>query len=243
MTRTSAYKQYVETYGEYLEDLRRRLYRTALLFAAAFACGFFATTPLVRLLVRALSLPDATLVATSPFQLVDLAMNVGLCVAIVATLPFLVWQAYAFLRPGLIERERRLFLLLIPLALGLFCAGFAYGAAILYYALGLIARVNTALGVANLWDITQFLSQITLTAALLGVLFELPLALTILMRAGILDPRLLREKRPHAIVAILILVALLPPTDGLSFIVMSVPLMLIYELTIRLNSRSGMSVL
>jgi sec-independent protein translocase protein TatC len=227
----------VEQYGGYIEDIRRRLYRVVVVFCMVFIAGFFSTAPLVKVLVRFFHIKDALLVATSPFQLLDLAMSIGFFWAIVITLPFFVQQLYSFLHTGLLERERRLFLVLLPIGIVLFTTGFAYGFAVMYYALGIVAEVNVGLGVTNLWDISQFISQIMTTALLLGVLFEFPLVLTFLMRMGVMSPTFLVDKRRYAVVVILIFVALLPPTDGLSDIIMVAPLLLIYELTIWVNSR------
>lgn len=231
-----SFEGYLARYGAYVEELRVRVFKIVVVFSLVFVGGFFSTNWLVKFLVGVLRIKDVTIVATSPFQLIDLAMSVGFFCAVIITLPFAVQQAYQFLRTGLLRQERKIFIRLIPLAVLLFAMGFVYGFAVMYYAVAIIAQVNIALGVANLWDISQFISQIILTATLLGVIFELPIVLTFLIRLGLLRIELLRAKRPHAIVVILILVALLPPTDGLSFIVMSVPLVGIYELTVWVNS-------
>ncbi len=226
---------YLALYGEYLDDIRKRLYRTVILFIFVFAAGFFCTGSILKFLIKLLHIKDATIVATSPFQLVDLAMNVGFFCAIIIVLPYIVHQIYGFLRAGLLSRERSLFIKLIPVGIFLFLLGFVYGFGVMYYALAVIASVNVGLGIVNLWDISQFFSQIMITAALLGVLFEVPLILSFLVRLNILSVQFLRDKRPYATVLILVLVALLPPTDGLSFVIMSVPLLVIYELVIILN--------
>jgi sec-independent protein translocase protein TatC len=106
----------------------------------------------------------------------------------------------------------------------------------MYYAVQLIAQVNIGLGITNLWNVSQFISQLLLTSALLGFLFEFPIVLTLLLRLGMFNVAYLRRNRRFAIAIIVIFVALLPPTDGLSFIVMSLPLVCMYELTIILNS-------
>ena len=230
---------YVNLYGEYLEDIRRRLYRIVVVFCVIFVVGFFSTASLVKVLVRFFKIKDALIVATSPFQLLDLAMSIGFFWALVITLPFIIQQIYAFLHSGLTFRERKLFIILIPVAVFLFLIGFTYGFAVMYYALGIVAKLNVDLGVTNLWDISEFISQIMITSVLLGVLFEFPLVLTFLIRMGVVDTKFLISKRRHAIVVILIFVALLPPTDGLSDIIMAAPLLLIYELTIRFNSGKG----
>jgi sec-independent protein translocase protein TatC len=227
---------YLVKYGEYFEDIRKRLYRCVILFGIVFAAGFFSTGTLLRRFLTLFHIKDASIVATSPFQLIDLAMSFGVFCAIIITLPYVVHQIYGFLRPGLFPGERRIFIVLIPFAILLFLTGCAYGFGIMYYALALIASVNVSLGVVNLWDIDQFVSQMMITSALLGILFEIPLVLTFLIRIGALNVAFLRAKRPHAVMLILVLVALLPPTDGLSFVIMSAPLILIYELVIIFNS-------
>ena len=228
--------EYLVQYGEYLDELRKRIFRCAIVFIVSFFVGLFSTNAVLKFCLGILSLKNVTIVATSPFQLLELAMSVGFFTATIITIPFLFHQAYGFLRNGLLPHERRILFTLVPLSLVLFCIGFTYGVAIMYYAIAVIAQVNVGFGIANLWDVTQFISQILITSALLGLIFEFPLVLTALIRLGLFPVAFLRRNRRIAIAAILIFVALLPPTDGLSFIVMSVPLVGLYELTIFFNS-------
>lgn len=227
---------FTEKYGVYLEDIRKRFYRTALVFVAAFMLGMFGTHVVLPLFVQFLSIQDVTIIATSPFQLLELTMNTGFFTALIITIPFAFWQMFGFLGNGLLPHERNTILLLIPLSALLFCIGFAYGFSVMYFAIELIAGTNASFGITNLWDISQFISQMLITSALLGILFEFPIILSALIRFGALSVDFLRKNRRSAIAAILIFVALLPPTDGLSFIVMSVPLVVIYEVTILANS-------
>jgi len=230
-------KEYIEKYAEYLEDIRQRLYRMVIVFCAVFVIGFFSTTWIVKLFVAFFKVKDATIVVTSPFQLLDLAMSIGFFLAVVVILPLFVQQIYSFLRSGLLEKERKFFLVLIPIAVALFFIGFFYGFIVMYFALGVIATMNVQLGIINLWDISQFFSLIMLTSVLLGILFEFPLVLTFLIRKGVMTAEFLVSKRRHAYIVILILVILLPPTDGLSDIIMAAPLVFIYELMVWFNSR------
>ncbi len=228
-------KKIFTDYVEYLDEIRRAVYQLTIIFILVFILGFFLTTPLVHFFVQFLSIKNVTLTTTSPFQLVDLAMNVGIFFALIVTLPLCVYKIYSFVRSGLLPSERRMFLWLLPIVLILFIVGFTYGFVALYYALKLIADVNIGLGVVNLWDISQFISQIVLTSTFLGVIFEFPIVVTVCIRLGLVNVNFLKSKRRHAWVAIFILVSLLPPTDGLSLVVMSVPLIVIYEVTIIVN--------
>jgi len=228
---------YVTRYGSYLEDIRRRVYRIVLASVAAFFAGFAATPFFLKAGIGLFAIEGVVLTTTSPFQLVDLAMNTGLFFAMLVAVPLFLYNLYAFLYSGLAAGERRVFLILLPLGLLLFLVGFAYGFAVLYYALGAIARINEGLGVANLWDINRFVSQIALTSMLLGLVFQFPLVLIFLARLGVVSAEFLAGKRRHAAVVILLMVALLPPTDGLSFVVMAVPLVAMYEGTVFISKR------
>lgn len=228
--------EYLVQYGEYIDELRKRIFRCAIVFIVTFFVGLFSTNTVLMFFIKFLSLKNVTIVATSPFQLLELAMSVGFFTATIVTIPFLFHQTYGFLRNGLLPHERRMLFVLVPLSVVLFGIGFIYGVAIMYYAIAVIAQVNVSFGITNLWDITQFISQILITSALLGLIFEFPLVLSVLIRLGLFPVDFLRRNRRIAIAAILIFVALLPPTDGLSFIVMSVPLVGLYELTIFFNS-------
>jgi sec-independent protein translocase protein TatC len=135
----------------------------------------------------------------------------------------------------LLPKERKIFVLSMPLGVLLFLIGFLYGCGMLYYGIKLIAQTNISLGVVNYWDINTFISQIVLTSSLLGLLFIFPLVITFLIRLGIISVNFLRSKRRHAIVVIFIIVSLLPPTDGLSLILMAAPLVLIFEFTVLFN--------
>jgi sec-independent protein translocase protein TatC len=78
---------------------------------------------------------------------------------------------------------------------------------------------------------------VVITSAVLGLLFEFPLILNVLIKVGVVEPTWLRSKRRHAIVLIFVFVALLPPTDGVSLLVMALPLLLMYEITLLINRR------
>lgn len=223
---------YLDQYGHYLEDIRRRLYTTAVIAVGGFVAGFVATPFLIRWGIDHFAIEGVVLATTSPFQLVELAMDAGFFAAAVVAVPTILYHLYAFLYSGLAAGERRMFIFLLPLGLVLFASGFVYGFSVLYYALGVVARVNEGLGISNLWDINRFLSQITLTSMLLGLVFQFPLVLVFLTRLGAISSEFLAQKRRHAAVVILCMVALLPPTDGLSFVVMAVPLAVMYEVTI-----------
>ncbi len=232
------FQKTLSKYGIYFEELRSKVFLLTKIFAVSFVVGFATTSPAIKLMLKYVDISGVTLVTTSPFQLIELAMSMGFFTACIFTVPIFVYHLYAFLKSALLPKERRVFLFSIPLGIGLFLIGFLYGCGMLYYGIKLIAKTNVSLGVVNYWDINIFISQIVLTSSLLGLLFIFPLVITFLIRLGILSVSFLRSKRKHAIVVIFIFVSLLPPTDGLSLILMAVPLMLIFELTVLFNRKN-----
>jgi len=232
------FQKTISQYAVYFEELRSRLVSLVKVFAIVFSVGFFVAPSFIKIMMSYIHFDGVTIVTTSPFQLVDLAMSIGFFLACIITIPLFIYHLYSFLRPGLLPKERKFFIFSLPLGLGLFLLGFFYSCIMLYLAIGLIAQVNIDLGVVNYWDISIFISQMILTSSLLGLLFIFPLIMTFLIRLEILTVEFLRSKRRHAIVVIFIIVSLLPPTDGLSLVLMAAPLILIYELTVLFNRKS-----
>lgn len=229
------FQKIIIKYLDYFEELRSRLLLLVKIFVIAFFLGFFCSSPIIKLLLKYLSVEGVTIVTTSPFQLVDLAMSIGFFIACVGTIPFFLYYLYLFLKPALLPKEISFFVLSIGFGFILFFVGFLYSAIMLYNAIKIISVVNVTLGVANYWDITSYIYQIILTSTLLGLLFIFPLVITFLIRLGVISVDFIKSKRRHAIVIIFIIVSLLPPTDGLSLILMALPLILIFEVTVFFN--------
>lgn len=219
-------------YLRYLDEIRQRVYSLVIFFVIFFVAGFVYAGKIIGFIINNLRIANVSMVTTSPFQFFNLSMNVGVAVAMILILPILLFHIYYFLRDGLNLAEKRFFFKLLPASAILFCAGFVYGFIIMYYAFNYIAGVNNSLGIKNIWDIDKFISQIALTAALLGVIFQFPLVLSFLVKTNVISISFLKQKRRIAFAIIFIIVSFLPPTDGLSLIVMSLPLIFIYEITV-----------
>lgn len=231
------FRENIRKFLPFLEDLRHRLYRGAVLFAVVFAAGFSVAGLVMKEILRFIKIDEVIIAASSPFQFVHVAMDVGFFLAIVVCVPYIIYSFYVFIAPALTVKERKKLVRSVPISVGLFAVGFMYGFSILYYALQLLAAINTSLGIANFWNVGQFLSEIFVTSALLGLIFEFPLLLTLLIRLGVMKVETLKNKRRIAYFIIFCFTALLPPTDGLSLIAMTVPLVLLYEVTVLLNNK------
>lgn len=227
----------IEQYESYLEELRRRIYFLALILIVVFVLGFLGAGKVISFAVDLFELKDVIIATTSPFQYVELATSVGILLALIVVAPLAVYNIYAFLSPALNNKEKRLFIRSLPVSIILFVIGFTYGVLTIFVAFKMLALLNSSLGLTNIWDVNKFLSQIVVTSALLGLLFQFPLLLTFLIKTNILDRQFLKDNRRWAVLVIFVFVALLPPTDGISLIMTALPLMAIYELTIIINRK------
>ncbi|OGL85818.1 hypothetical protein A3I37_03025 [Candidatus Uhrbacteria bacterium RIFCSPLOWO2_02_FULL_46_19] len=231
------FKKNIEKFLPFLEDLRDRLYRGVILFVVFFLGGFLSAGIILKKILKLVHIDQVTIATSSPFQFTDIAMDVGFFLATMVSVPYIIYSFYVFIIPALTKGEKIKLFKSIPLSVGLFIIGFFYGFFVLYHALGLLASINISLGIANFWNIGQFLSQMLITSVLLGLIFELPLFLSLLIKLGITTPQTLKKNRRVAYFLTLCLTALLPPTDGVSLIVMALPLVLLYEGTILLNNK------
>ena len=228
-------QQQILQFAPYLNEIRRRLYRLAIIFAGVFIVGFFSAGFVVAIPIKLFNLPHVIITTSSPFQYMSLSMDIGLFFAFLIVLPLCIYQLYAFLKSALTPKEQKLFISFIPLMFLLFIVGFFYGISTMYISFVEMAKLNTSVGLINMWDVGKFFSHMILTSTLLGLLFELPVVLTVLIRMGFVEVSYLIKKQRYAIVAIFVFVCLMPPTDALSITLMAIPLIVIYYATIFIN--------
>lgn len=234
--------QFFSEYSPYLEEIRKRIYFLAVSFLLVFVIGFFASGYIVKFLVGFFDINDVLITITSPFQFINLAVNIGLLSAIIIIFPLIIYFIFSFLKSALTLKERHIFIFTIPVSIFLFILGFSLGFFIMYYTLTVLAKINFNLGIANMWDISFFLSQVFLTASLLGIIFQFPVVLTVLIRIGLLGVESLKKKRRIIIAIAFIATALLPPTDGVSLLIMVLPIILLFEITLLINRRQPRKV-
>jgi sec-independent protein translocase protein TatC len=232
-------QQTLTEYSPYFLDLFKRIYVVTIFFSASFVVGFFLSAPIIKFFTEFFDFKDVVLIATSPFQIVNLAMDTGIFFACIFTIPLALYHFYAFIIGGLKTKEKGIIFSLLPVIFCLFIFGFIYSFCILYFTMQTLANLNVSLGVKNLWDISTFLSQLISTSALLGLIFEFPIVMTFIIKLKVITVQFLKDKRRHAIFLMFVLTSLLPPTDGISLVLMVLPLVVMYEATIMYNRLSS----
>jgi sec-independent protein translocase protein TatC len=155
---------------------------------------------------------------------------------VVLSLPFVLYQLWCFIAPGLLQKERGY----LPKVLLYSSLCFLAGAALAYFVVVPMA-LRFLIGMATpqvqpQFDIGRYISFVLKLTMAFGVVFELPVFSYFLTRMGILTPRFLKRKRAYAIVLIFLTAAILTPPDIFSQILMGLPLILLYEISIWISS-------
>jgi len=228
-------QQSFEKFFPFLMEIRKRLlFLVALMFVSA-AFGFLYYERIIRLILRLYNLEGVNIVFTSPFQFMGLAVSSALTVSIITVLPIFIIQFLSFIKPALKPREFRMVVSLIPVSLVLFIFGFGIGSLMMKYIVEIFYQKSLELEIGNLLDISKLLSQIIVTSALMGLAFQFPIALTLLLRLKIVKYKAMASQRMLAWAASIFFAALLPPTDILSLVALTAPLIILFETTLFLN--------
>jgi len=217
----------------HLVEVRDRLLRVVLVVSVIFIGLFSFANDLYALLAKPLlaHLPEGgTMIATevaSPFLTpFKLAMVISIFIAI----PFILYQAWAFIAPGLYRNEKILALPLLVSSIILFYAGMAFAYFVVFpLVFGFLTGIAPE-GVAVMTDIAKYLDFVLKMFFAFGIAFEVPIATIILVATGITTPESLASKRPYIIVGAFTVGMLLTPPDIISQTLLALPMWLLFEI-------------
>jgi sec-independent protein translocase protein TatC len=219
---------------EHLIELRTRLIRA---LAGVFV-ALLGIIPFVKPLYDRIALPlvsnlpadqVAKMIASEPTSGFFAPIKLAFCAAVFVMAPWLLYQAWAFVAPGLYRRERKLAMPLLASSVALFYAGclFAYFVVLpsVFHALAMFTPDVVTLAP----DPGKYLDFVLVLFLAFGACFELPVALVILVLLGWVTPAQLREWRGYAIVGIFVIAAVITPPDAISMLLLAIPMCLLYE--------------
>jgi sec-independent protein translocase protein TatC len=223
-----------DTFISHLVELRDRLLRAIAAVLVLFVVLFlypgsgsiydFLAHPLMA------ALPEGSkMIATGVITPFMVPMKVTALVAFMIALPYVLYQAWAFVAPGLYEHEKKLALPMIVAGSVLFLIGVAF---CYYFVFGTVFRFINDFAPKSITpapDIEAYFSFVITMFLAFGVTFEIPIVLIILVRAGVVTVEKLREARPYFIVGAFVVAAIVTPPDVLSQLLLAVPMCLLYE--------------
>jgi sec-independent protein translocase protein TatC len=233
-----------ESFISHLVELRDRLLRAVAAIVIVFICLMPWAGDIYDLLARPLmiALPEGTkMIATGVVTPFFVPVKVTMMVAFLIALPVVLYQAWAFVAPGLYAHEKRLGLPLIVASTLLFLAGMAFCYFFVFKTVFHFISEFAPKSITPAPDIEQYLSFVLTMFTAFGVTFEVPVVVIVLVRFGIVTIEKLREARPYVIVGAFIVAAVVTPPDVVSQLMLAIPLCVLYELGIVVARFTGRS--
>jgi len=226
-----------DTFISHLVELRDRLLRSILAIALVFIVLFVypGSGPIYDFLAAPLTqaLPQGTkMIATGVITPFLVPVKITAFAALFVALPYVLYQAWAFVAPGLYTHEKRLVLPLVIASTVLFLLGVAF---CYYFVFGKVFTFINNFAPQSITpapDIEAYFSFVLTMFLAFGVTFEIPVVVVVLARAGIVTLDQLKQARPYVIVGAFVVAAVVTPPDVLSQILLALPMWLLYELGI-----------
>jgi len=226
---------------DHIEELRWRIIYSIVGILIFTIVAWIFIDPLIEIvLLKPARDANASLQNLRPFGQLFLYVQVAIVVGIVASLPNIFYQLWKFIAPALKKKERKYILWIVFFSTFCFLAGIAFAYFVMLpLTMKFAAQFGTA-EISNEFAIDEYMSIIISVMLAAGVVFELPMISFFLSKLGILTPKFMRKYRRHAIVIILVLSAFLTPgADPVSQIILAVPLVLLYEISIFISKISS----
>lgn len=215
---------------DHLEELRKRIIISALAFVAFFIVGFIYVDDIYRWFVG-----DTKLMVLGPSDIMWIYFMLATVVAVAGTIPVLALQIWLFVRPALRPVERRITLSYVPALFFLFLIGLSFGYFVIFpMVLKFLVNMGQGMFVTN-FTAERYFSFIMNMTLPFGVLFELPVVVMFLTSLGIINPFVLSKIRKYAYFVLIIIAVVITPPDFMSDFVVTLPLLLLYEISINLS--------
>lgn len=222
-----------QSFISHLVELRDRLIRCIVAVVVIFAGMSFKANEIYAYLAGPLTkhMPEGSKMiaigVASPFLA---PLKLTLVAAVFVAMPYILYQAWAFIAPGLYRHERRFALPLLVASIVLFYSGMAFAYFVVFPLIFQFMILTAPPGVAVMTDINQYMDFVLTLFFAFGISFEVPIATILLVATGIVSRKTIADKRPYAIVLAFVIGMVLSPPDVVSQTLLAVPIWLLFEL-------------
>jgi len=228
------------TFLSHLIELRDRVLRALIAVGVVFACLVYFAQDIYALVAQPMidALPEgANMIATEVATPFLTPIKLTLWVSFVIAVPIVLYQIWAFVAPGLYRHERRMVWPLLASSTLLFYLGMSF-AYLVVFPLAFKFFISFAPeGVQVMTDIRAYLDFVFSMFLAFGIAFEMPVAIVLLVRMGVVDPRDLARKRPYVVVWVFVIAMLITPPDMISQTLLAIPMLLLFEIGIFVGKR------
>ena len=219
----------------HLEELRDRLKKSAISIIIGFLIAYYFSEELFYILAMPLKakMPEeGRLIFTNLPEMFFTYLKISFVAGLMIASPYIFLQLWKFIAPGLYKHEQQLMLPFVFVSTFLFIAGALFGYFVVFpFGFEFFLNFSNNL-VQALPSVREYFSLALMLLVVFGAIFELPVILFFLAKLGIITPKFLKEKRKYAIVLAFIIGAILTPPDVFTQILMAIPLIILYEISI-----------
>jgi sec-independent protein translocase protein TatC len=224
------------SFWAHLEELRGRLIKAVLFILAGFVIASFFVSRIQDFLVASFFPKEvAPLAYLKPTEGFVVSLKLALVCGLILGAPGILYQFWRFVAPGLYPREKRFIVPVVLTSTLCFLAGIVFSFFVLPYATNFFLSFGAG-KIQNVWSFGSYITFITQLMLAFGVVFELPLVIYFLVRLGVVAPETLRKQRRYAIIIILVIAAIITPPDVFTMTMISVPMIVLYEVSLLLAS-------
>ena len=224
-------------FTEHLEELRKRIMISGITVFVLFFPAYYFKEKLYGLLMypavnQMKIMNTGKFIYTGPAELFFTYIKVSFLTALLAASPVILYQFWMFVAPGLYDKEKKLLMPVLFLSTFFFVGGALFGYFVVFpYGFSFFLGFSTDF-IDPLFSVKEYLSFASMLLIAFGCVFELPLVITFMARIGIVTVSFLQKQRKYAILAIFVLAAILTPPDVVTQILLAMPMVILYEISI-----------
>ena len=197
-------------------------------------------------LSKSLHFGEALCISSTPFELMNIKMSgqfsthivVSLVAGIIASFPYVFWEIWRFIKPALRTTEKNYSRGIVFYTSLLFLLGVSFGYFVVApLSVQFLGNYQVSSQVANQINLNSFISTVTTVCLANGLVFLLPMLIYFLSKLGLITPQFLKQYRRHAPVLLMVLAAIITPPDIMSLLIVTMPLMILYEISIKISAK------
>lgn len=228
----------VKAVEPHIQELRKRMLRVLAVFFVSSVTMFYFASDILGWMQQDLDLGVNALAALTVYEVIYTQLFLAALLGLIITFPYAVYHTLRFLEPGLKEKEYRVLRNYLPLFVVLFAAGslFSYNF-IIKASLQFFYNMTMSSGVEAVWGLQNTVLFVVKISALTGILFQLPIIAAVLSRAGFISAAQMKANRAYFAVALLVVAAVATPPDLITQVLIAVPVLGLYQLSIVLVAR------
>lgn len=251
------------SFWQHLEELRWHLVRSVIILVLLAIAAFIMRNFIFDVIILAPKNPDfisyralcelgkwlytdALCIGTKPLEIINIQMSgqflvhiyVSMMVALVVAFPYLLWEIWSFIRPALLPKEKKYSKGVVVYSTMLFITGLLFSYFLIVpLTVNFFSSYQVSESVNNTITLSSYISTVVTLSLSTGLVFELPIVVFFLTKVGILTPPFMKKNRKYVLVILLTIAAIITPPDIFSQILVTIPLMLLYELSILVSAR------